>query len=60
MFHEAAAFNQDLSGWDVGKGYTFGSMFKLSGMNHYIGGWDIKCGDSYDYENQLSAIVSVV
>jgi len=58
MFYGAAAFNQDLSGWDVGKGHSFGSMFKDSGMNHYIGGWDIKCGDGC--ENELSAIFSML
>jgi len=32
-------------------------MFKDSGMNHYIGGWDIKFGY---YENQLSVISSML
>jgi len=39
MFGGAAAFNQDLSGWDVQKGTSFTNMFCYSGMNHDIGGW---------------------
>jgi len=64
MFHGAAAFNKDLSGWDVRKGLYFDGMFKDSGMNHYIGEWDFKFGDAYQMfgvcENQLSVISSML
>jgi len=41
MFRGADAFNQDLSEWDVSNGQSFDSMFKDSGMNHFIGDWDL-------------------
>jgi len=42
MFNKAAAFNQDLSGWNVTKGRKFWNMFKNSGMNYFIGEWDFE------------------
>jgi len=46
------------------KGLRFGSMFKDSGMNHYIGGWDMAALDEDQpfviVKDQLSVIVSVV
>jgi len=39
MFEGAAAFDQDLSRWNVGNGQNFRYMFKDSGMNHCIGDW---------------------
>jgi len=56
MFYGAVTFNQDLSKWGVGKGLSFELMFKLSGMNHYIGGWDMAALD----EDQLSVITSML
>jgi len=50
MFFGAAAFNQDLSGWNVRKGISFANMFSYSGMNHYIGGWVFRP----TFEDQLS------
>jgi len=41
MFYGAVAFNKDLSRWDVGKGIYFENMFSGSGMNFYIGGWNL-------------------
>jgi len=58
MFYGARVFNQDLSGWNVGKGLWFGSMFQDSGMNHYIGEWNIRFGDRS--QNQLSVISSML
>jgi len=57
MFNGAAAFNQDLSGWDVRKGYSFILMFQGSGMKHYIGDWLICIKGIGDFcESQLSVI----
>jgi len=39
MFAGASAFDQNLSGWNVGNGRGFIYMFKDSGMNHCIGDW---------------------
>merc|ERR1740124_1906080 len=67
MFKGAVAFNGDISGWDVSKGLMFDNMFSRSGMNFYIGGWNltsalgINQGRVYvfwrmvaDYNNKLS------
>jgi len=56
MFYGAAVFNQDLSKWDVRKGLDFKLMFRHSGMNHYIGGWEM----APYREDKISVIVSVV
>jgi len=42
MFRGAVAFNQDLSGWDVGKSHSFWSMFDGAvDFNQDLSGWDV-------------------
>merc|ERR1740124_296447 len=47
MFFGAAAFNQDLSEWNVGNGRFFRSMFyKAATFNQDLSGWNVKkCRD---------------
>jgi len=49
MFAGAAAFNQDLSGWDVGNGQSFEGMFyQAVAFNQDLSGWDVGNGQSFE------------
>lgn len=41
MFDGAAAFNQNIGGWDVSNVRDMSGMFFRSGFNSNIGGWDV-------------------
>ncbi|PHN95553.1 hypothetical protein CSC80_09575 [Maribacter sp. 6B07] len=41
MFYNASAFNQDISGWDVGNVTDMSYMFYNSNFNQDIGDWDV-------------------
>ncbi|EJK45303.1 hypothetical protein THAOC_36086, partial [Thalassiosira oceanica] len=48
MFYDADEFNQDISGWDVSSGGSFGRMFyDADEFNQDISQWDVSRGTSF-------------
>jgi len=48
MFQGAAAFDQDLSRWDVSNGKLFAAMFRgAAAFDQDLSRWDVSNGESF-------------
>ena len=63
MFNREYAFNQDISGWDVGSVTDMGSMFRMaSAFNQDISGWYVgsvtHMGGMFEYASSFNQDIS--